>query len=202
MLCTQDAPHTVQRPVSPWRSPCRSRPVVISRTIASSSRSARAAWAWCGGHDTTLGRDVAIKVLPAAFAGDPERMARFEREARLLASLNHPHIATIYGVGSADGRALPGDGAGRGRGPGGPHRAAAPLPVAERSSSRARSREALEAAHEKGIVHRDLKPANVKLTPDGQVKVLDFGLAKALEGDRARRATSAVLNSPTITTPR
>ena len=109
--------------------------------------------------DTTLGRDVAIKVLPEAFARDPERMARFEREARLLASLNHPHIASIYGVGIARWGALPGDGAGRGRRPRRSHRAG-PMPVAEALGAARQIAEALEAAHEKGVIHRDLKPAN------------------------------------------
>ena len=139
--------------------------------------------------DTTLGRDVAIKVLPAAFATDAERLARFEREAQLLASLNHPNIAPIYGssrrrpTASAllamelvEGEDLA-ERLERGADPG--RRGA--------RRSRGRSREALEDAHEKGIVHRDLKPANVKLTPDGKVKVLDFGLAKAWAGRRLRR---------------
>jgi Tol biopolymer transport system component len=149
--------------------------------------------------DTTLGRDVAIKVLPEAFALDPERMARFEREARLLASLNHPHLAAIYGVGSADGvrflamELVEGDDLAQ-------RLAHGPLPVAEAVEVARQIAEALEFAHEKGIVHRDLKPANVKLTADGQVKVLDFGLAKALEGESS--ASSAVMsNSPTITSP-
>jgi serine/threonine-protein kinase len=127
--------------------------------------------------DTRLGRDVAIKVLPAPFAADPDRLARFEREARLLASLNHPHIAAIYGLEQAEGvRALVLELV---DGPTLADRLAkGALPMAEAISIAAQIADALEAAHEKGIVHRDLKPANVKLTPAGAVKVLDFGLAK------------------------
>ena len=130
--------------------------------------------------DTTLGREVAIKVLPAAFAGDPERLARFEREAKLLASLNHPNIAAIYGLHEADGvrflamELVPGEDLSermkRGR-----------VPVGEAKELARQIAEALEAAHEQGVIHRDLKPANIRLTPDGKVKVLDFGLAKALD---------------------
>ena len=150
--------------------------------------------------DTSLGREVAIKVLPEDVAGDPERMARFEREARLLASLNHPHIASVYGVGSAEGvrflamELVEGDdlAARIGRGA---------FPVEEAVEVARQIAEALEAAHERGIVHRDLKPANVKLTPAGQVKVLDFGLAKALEGGAEAASGSAASISPTITSP-
>jgi eukaryotic-like serine/threonine-protein kinase len=150
--------------------------------------------------DQTLGRAVAIKVLPAAFAQDPERMARFEREARLLASLNHPHIASIYGVGSADGvrflamELVEGDdlAARLSRGP---------MPVAETIEVARQVAEALEVAHEKGIIHRDLKPANVKLTADGQVKVLDFGLAKALDDEAPAANSSTMSHSPTLTSP-
>ena len=127
--------------------------------------------------DTRLGRQVAIKVLPAMFASDPERVARFEREARLLASLNHPNIAALHGFETAPaGRFLVmelvegGTLAERiGRGP---------MPVIEALTCAHQILEALEAAHEKGVIHRDLKPANVKITPEGTVKVLDFGLAK------------------------
>jgi len=131
--------------------------------------------------DTTLGRDVAIKVIPAALAGDAERLARFEREARLLASLNHPNIAAVYGFHAADGtiflamELVPGeDLAARLR------RGA--IPVTEAIPLARDIAGALEYAHEHGIVHRDLKPANVTLTPEGQIKVLDFGLAKAIGG--------------------
>ena len=129
--------------------------------------------------DTKLERDVAIKVLPDAFAADPDRLARFTREAQVLASLNHPNIAAIYGV---EDRALvmelvEGDDARAGR---------------SRPTRRCRLLhqliDALEYAHDKGIVHRDLKPANLKLTPDGRLKVLDFGLAKALSSDSAASA--------------
>src|SRR6202043_1731240 len=121
--------------------------------------------------DTKLKREVALKVLPDSFASDPERMARFQREAEVLASLNHPNIAQIYGVEEralvmelVEGENLKG-----------------PLPVETALAYASQIAEALEAAHEKGIVHRDLKPANVKVNPEGVVKVLDFGLAKAPE---------------------
>src|SRR5262245_32676393 len=128
--------------------------------------------------DTRLGRDVAIKVLPQAFATDADRLARFEREARVLASLDHPHIGTILGVEERDGvRALvlglvEGDTLAEriDRGP---------IPLAEALEYARQIADALEAAHEKGVIHRDLKPSNVKITPTGVVKVLDFGLAKA-----------------------
>jgi serine/threonine protein kinase/WD40 repeat protein len=131
-------------------------------------------------HDETLGRDVAIKVLPPAFTADPERRARLEREARMLATLNHPHIGAIYGVEE--------DGGVRGlvlelvEGQTLAERIAASsqgLPISEVRAIARQVADALDAAHEKGIVHRDLKPANIKITPDGVVKVLDFGLAKA-----------------------
>src|SRR5687768_12498733 len=147
--------------------------------------------------DTTLGRQVAIKILPDAFAADAERLARFEREAKTLASLNHPHIAAIYGFEKSasthalvmelvegedlsqriESGAIPLDEA---------------LPIAKQIA------EALEAAHEQAIIHRDLKPANVKVRDDGTVKVLDFGLAKALEPALGSPSGS---QSPTITTP-
>ena len=147
--------------------------------------------------DTTLGREVAIKILPAAFAADPERLVRFEREARLLASLNHPNIATVHGFHEADGKRflamelVPGvDLAERLR--------SGALPMREALDVARQTAEALEAAHEQGVVHRDLKPANVKLTPDGRVKVLDFGLAKASDIANVVSSTDAGL-SPTIT---
>jgi serine/threonine protein kinase len=127
--------------------------------------------------DTQLGRDVAIKILPRAFASDSERLARFEREARSLAALNHPNIGAIYGLEDADGiRALVlelvegqtlADRIARG-----------PIPLKDAVPIARQIAEALEAAHDKGIVHRDLKPRNVALTREGTVKVLDFGLAK------------------------
>jgi serine/threonine protein kinase len=130
--------------------------------------------------DTRLGREVAIKILPRAFTADPDRLARFEREARVLASLNHPNIATIHGVEESDGvKALVLEFV---RGDTLAERIASArrggLPVAEAIAIARQIAEALDTAHEQGIVHRDLKPANVKITPDGLVKVLDFGLAK------------------------
>ena len=123
--------------------------------------------------DLKLGRDVAIKILPPSVANDPERLARFEREARTLASLNHPHIAQIYGFENhaivmelVDGGTLA-DRIGRER-----------LKIAEALEIARQIVEGLDAAHERGIVHRDLKPANIGFTRDGMVKVLDFGLAK------------------------
>jgi Protein kinase domain/WD40-like Beta Propeller Repeat len=138
--------------------------------------------------DTKLGREVAIKILPEALARDPARMARFEREAKVLASLNHPHIAQIYGV---EDRALIMELA-EGTSPKGP------MPFEEAWKIARQIAEALQYAHEKGIIHRDLKPANVKVTPDGQVKLLDFGLAKALS-DGSDAGASDPENSPTIT---
>jgi serine/threonine protein kinase len=130
--------------------------------------------------DTTLNRDVAIKVLPESFANDPERLARFQREAQVLASLNHPNIGGIYGIEEAAGvRALVLELV---EGPTLADRIAqGSLPLDEALPIARQIAEALEAAHEKGIVHRDLKPANVKIAPGDQVKVLDFGLAKAME---------------------
>src|ERR1043166_1598201 len=126
--------------------------------------------------DTRLGRDVAIKVLPDSFASDPDRLARFEREAQLLASLNHPNIATIHGL---EERALVMELV---EGPTLADRIAeGPIAVDEALPIASQIAEALEAAHERGVIHRDLKPANIKLTPNGQVKVLDFGLAKLTE---------------------
>src|SRR6516164_8234571 len=134
--------------------------------------------------DTKLGREVALKILPASFAQDAERMARFEREAKVLASLNHPHIAQIYGIEEralvmelVEGETLKG-----------------PLPLATALEYARQVADALEATHEKGIVHRDLKPGNIMVTPAGVVKVLDFGLA-FLSRDRQ----GAVEDSPTVT---
>ncbi len=164
--------------------------------------------------DTKLNRDVAIKVLPAAFADDPERLARFTREAQTLASLNHPNIAAIYGIeeiasaASSDGRLAMTNGTGGSRalvmelveGEDLQQRLRrGPIPIEEAREIGRQIAEGLEAAHEKGIVHRDLKPANVKVTPDGQVKVLDFGLAKALDADLGSTSGSNELShSPTL----
>src|SRR5262245_39401890 len=144
--------------------------------------------------DTQLQRDVALKLLPDVFASDPERLARFQREAQVLAALNHPNIAHIYGLEGAgtsrcivmelvDGETLQ-ERLKRG-----------PIPVEEALAIAKQIAEALEAAHEKDIIHRHLKPANVKITRDGRVKVLDFGLAKALDKSPA---PSDFSNSPTL----
>ena len=144
--------------------------------------------------DTKLGREVAIKTLPEEFAKDADRLARFEREAKLLASLNHPNIAAIHGFEEDAGthflvlELVEGDTLAdqlkRGA-----------IPVEESLKLALQIAEALEAAHEKGVIHRDLKPANINVTPDGKVKVLDFGLAKAFSGDDPG---SNVANSPTL----
>src|SRR5688572_20096633 len=151
--------------------------------------------------DSKLKREVAIKVLPADVANDRERLARFQREAELLAALNHPYIASVHGFDDASAEA-------------GPHKlfflvmelvdgedlsrriADGPIPVNEALPIAKQIAEALEAAHEQGIVHRDLKPGNVKIKDDGTVKVLDFGLAKmAIDEPKG----SSLLDSPTIT---
>jgi eukaryotic-like serine/threonine-protein kinase len=144
--------------------------------------------------DAKLGRDVALKVLPGDFARDPQRMARFEREAQLLAALNHPNIAAIYGLDESGAiRALVMELV---EGPTLADRIArGPLPLDEALPIFKQIAEALEYAHERGIIHRDLKPANIKITPDGAVKILDFGLAKAVTDDFVADAPS---NSPTI----
>jgi serine/threonine-protein kinase len=156
--------------------------------------------------DTRLKRDVAIKVLPVSMAGDPERLARFQREAEVLAALNHPHIAAIYGFEDLD--------AGPGKPPvralvmelvEGPTLAdrigQGALPLDDALAIARQIADALEAAHERGIVHRDLKPANIKVRPDGTVKVLDFGLAKALMSGTVSNLSGDEANSPTITSP-
>ena len=144
--------------------------------------------------DTRLDRDVALKVLPPAFTDDPDRLARFEREAKVLASLNHPNIGGIHGLEEADGiKALVLEYI---DGPTLAERIAqGPIPVDEALPIAKQIAEALEAAHEQGVIHRDLKPANIKLRPDGTVKVLDFGLAKAFQSDTSDLSMS---QSPTI----
>src|SRR5688572_3598294 len=144
--------------------------------------------------DAKLQRDVAIKILPPAFASDPERLARFEREAQVLASLNHTNIAAIYGFEEGalvlelvEGPTLA------------DRIAQGPIPLDEALPIARQIADALEAAHAHGIIHRDLKPANIKLRPDGTVKVLDFGLAKALEGASAAESSTSL--SPTMTSP-
>jgi serine/threonine-protein kinase len=133
--------------------------------------------------DTKLGRDVAVKILPASLAREPEPVRRFDREGRLLAALNHPHIAAIYGLENFDGVAALVLELVEGRTLA-DCLAAGPLPVQQALSIGRDIADALDAAHEKGIVHRDLKPTNIKITPDGTVKVLDFGVAKVFSGDR------------------
>ena len=130
--------------------------------------------------DTNLKRQVAIKVLPASFAGDADRLARFQREAEILAALNHPNIAQIHGLEKSDGTiALVMELV---EGPTLADRIAqGAIPIDEALPIAKQIVEALEAAHEQGIIHRDLKPANIKVRPDGTVKVLDFGLEKAMD---------------------
>jgi eukaryotic-like serine/threonine-protein kinase len=148
--------------------------------------------------DTKLDRLVAIKVLPAAFAYDTERLARFQREAKTLASLNHPHIAAIYGLEESAGitalvmELVEGDDLSQ-------RIARGAIPIDEALPIAKQIAEALEAAHERGIIHRDLKPANIKVRADGTVKVLDFGLAKAMEPPAGSSPSMSM--SPTITTP-
>ena len=171
--------------------------------MKSHPRLVRAAWARCIARSTRkLNRHVALKILPELFAADVERVARFKREAQVLASLNHPNIAAIYGLEDSNGvqalilelvdgptladRILQG-----------------PIPLDEALPIARQIAEALEAAHEQGIIHRDSKPANIKLRADGTVKVLDFGLAKALDagvdGRRRRDRTSPTITSPAMT---
>src|ERR1043166_6101605 len=149
-------------------------------------------------HDARLHRDVAVKTLPASLADDANRLARFQREAQVLAALSHPHIAAIFGLEESGGvRALVMELV---EGPTLAERiAAGPIPLDEALRMAREISSALDAAHEKGIVHRDLKPANIKLAPDGRVKVLDFGLAKAIEGDPASGSGSRPADSPTLT---
>src|SRR5262245_41892669 len=150
--------------------------------------------------DTKLGRDVAIKILPSEFTSHPERLARFQREARVLASLNHPQIGAIYGIEDGPCAAGPhvhapvlelseGETLEGGIAHGAMH-------IAEALGIARQIADALEVAHQKGSNHRDLKPANIKITPDGVVKVLDFGLAKAATGNGS---TSDLTQSPTVT---
>jgi serine/threonine-protein kinase len=144
-------------------------------------------------HDEQLERDVAIKVLPGDFQADAERIARFQREAKLLAALNHPNIAILYGLEESGGTCflvlelVPGHNLAE-------RIATGPLPLEETLAVCRQIAEALEAAHEKGIIHRDLKPGNVKVTPEGKVKLLDFGLAKAFASD----AAADLSKSPTV----
>ncbi len=145
--------------------------------------------------DSRLGREVAIKVLPAAFAQDHERVARFRREAQVLASLNHPNIASIHGLEEAEGSValalelVEGEDLQQ-------RLRRGPIPIDEARIIARQIAEGLEAAHEKGIVHRDLKPANVKVTPEGQVKVLDFGLAKAFDTEALSASGSSAVAEP------
>ena len=149
------------------------------------------------GEDTRLGRSVAVKVLPQTFVADPERLARFEREARLLASLSHPHIAGIHDVGEDGGthflvmELVPGEtlAARLERGP---------LPLDEALDVSVQVADAVAAAHDQGIVHRDLKPGNVMVTADSAVKVLDFGLAKAVAPEAVSNSAPDLSQSPTL----
>src|SRR5215813_561044 len=143
--------------------------------------------------DSKLDRSVAIKFLPEAFSHESERVARFQREARVLASLNHANIAAIHGVDEINGRhflvmeLVPGETLAERIKKG-------PIPIEEALPIAKQIADALEEAHEKGIIHRDLKPANIKVTPEGKVKVLDFGLAKAYE-NKARRPRTTLRRS-------
>src|SRR5687767_13662103 len=148
--------------------------------------------------DARLKRQVAIKVLPPSVAADADRLARFQREAEVLASLNHPNIAAIYGLEESGGMTalvmelVEGDDLSQ-------RLARGVIPVDEALQIARQIADALEAAHEQGIIHRDLKPANIKVRADGTMKVLDFGLAKTLEP--AGTLSASVSMSPTLTTP-
>src|SRR5262249_30101387 len=147
--------------------------------------------------DTKLDRDVALKVLPDSFVHDPDRLARFQREAKVLASLNHPNIAHIHGLEESNGvqalvmELVEGEDLAQ-------RLTRGAIPIDEALSIAKQIAEALEAAHEQGIIHRDLKPANIKVRADGTVKVLDFGLAKAIE---PAGSSPELSQSPTITSP-
>ena len=153
--------------------------------------------------DTQLGRDVAVKALPDVFAADPDRLTRFEREAKLLAGLNHTNIGAIYGIEESEGRRflilelVEGEDVAQ-------RLLRGPLPVEEVLEVSLQIAEALEAAHDQGVIHRDLKPANIQLTPEGHVKVLDFGLAKALDATGSdsspdlSKSPTVMASSPTI----
>ena len=152
--------------------------------------------------DMKLGRDVALKIMPELFASDRDRLARFTREAQTLAALNHPNIAHIHGLEESGGvRALvmelvEGEDLAQ-------RLVRGPIPLDEALPIARQIAEALEAAHEQGIIHRDLKPANIKVRDDGTVKVLDFGLAKALaaDGGGSTSGAASLANSPTLTSP-
>ncbi|UCF68505.1 MAG: serine/threonine-protein kinase, partial [Acidobacteriota bacterium] len=150
--------------------------------------------------DTTLDREVAIKILPEAFAASPDRLTRFEREAKLLASLNHPNIATIHGLHESQGtrflamELVAGEDLAE-------RLSSGPIPLEQALNLARQVANALAAAHARGVIHRDLKPGNIKITPDGSVKVLDFGLAKAMEAEPVSEGTDPSF-SPTLTSTR
>src|SRR6187399_2752778 len=156
--------------------------------------------------DSKLNREVALKVLPSTFGQDPERLARFRREAQVLAALNHPNIAHVHGF--EDGVAAVGEQTSEihalvmelVEGPTLAERIAhGPIPLLEALPIARQIAGAMEAAHEQGIIHRDLKPANIKVKEDGTVKVLDFGLAKAMGQDSTPGGSGEIMNSPTLT---
>ena len=218
-----DAPQTAEglfaRPaaaaVQAASEPLATGPVVTGRRLGVYQLQARIGAGGMGevyrARDTRLGRDVAIKILPRAFTSDGDRLARFEREARVLAALNHPNIATIHGVEESDGirglvmELVEGETLAERIERGTSHKAKvtrhnggpAGLPIDEALTIARQIAEALEAAHDKGIVHRDLKPANIKVTPVGVVKVLDFGLARVVPAK-----SEADSQSPTVTIDR